>query len=925
MARQSGDDRSKPSAKKRANNFQALYDLAIAMTADRSLDENLSLIVEQTRKLLGTDTSYIALRDEKAGDVYMHTLSGIRTEAFKKMRLPFGSGLGGKVAITGRGYIVRDYFQEIQSHVHDIVRLEGVVSGIAVPIQMRQINLGVLYAFNRTVTQFSEPNLDTMFLLGNLAAVEISRKKQEIELQEACTNLEQKIESRTAELYQANRDLKLEIAERKRAMDALAEREFMLRTILSTSPVGIGLTEDRVIIWVNEAWMKLFGFEDESEFIGRSADIVYPSPEEYERVGNALYEYLKTGEAASTDATFKRKDGSLFEGHIRMKALQPSDLSKGTIAAISDISDRKRAETALTKAQENLKLALEGADLGWWDWRIPEDKARLDGHSAQILGYPPDGVEPNFLLWQELLHPDDSSRALKALEEHLAGQTGLFESEHRLRANSGDWKWIMARGRVVERDQDGKPLRMAGTFMDISEHKRAEEAFREGERRFRAIFEGAEDSIFLKDRMLRYTDVNPAFERLVGLPASEIIGRTHAELFGTQVSEYITELELRVLQGETIEEEHTQAIHGAPMAFLATRMPLRNDSGAIVGTLTILHDITDRKRTESAPSTAENYTSLAMRSALSQATMAAKRAFTILLTGESGSGKDYLAKYIHGCSDRATGPYFSINCAAIAPELAESELFGHEKGAFTGAVSRKRGLLELAEGGTLLLNEIGELSPPLQAKLLTFLDTKKFNRVGGEKEVSVNVRIIAATNRDLEKEIEEGRFRKDLFYRLNVIRIEIPPLRKRFEDIPVLVQQLLSAIRMDLQLHDMPLIDPTAMAALKRYDWPGNVRELRNVLERAVIVSQGKALNLGALGFRNAGSTPDRAKTSFSVSFPTDESMDEITQNLRRFLIEEALRASGGSRQGAAGLLGVTRYSLKHYMKKLGFFDREDD
>ncbi len=166
---------------------QALFDLAIAMTADRSLDENLSLIVTQTRELLDVDSSYIALRDEEAGDVYMHTLSGIRTEAFKKMRIPFGSGLGGKVAITRKGYIVRDYFREIQSRVHDIVRLEGLISGVAVPIQMRETNLGVLYAFNRTQTSFSKSDLDTLLLLGNLAAVEISRKKQELNSRKCAT------------------------------------------------------------------------------------------------------------------------------------------------------------------------------------------------------------------------------------------------------------------------------------------------------------------------------------------------------------------------------------------------------------------------------------------------------------------------------------------------------------------------------------------------------------------------------------------------------------------------------------------------------------------------------------------------------------------------------------------------------------------
>ena len=184
--------------------------------------------------------------------------------------------------------------------------------------------------------------------------------------------------------------------------------------------------------------------------------------------------------------------------------------------------------------------------------------------------------------------------------------------------------------------------------------------------------------------------------------------------------------------------------------------------------------------------------------------MAAKKNSTILLLGESGSGKDYIAKYIHEHSDRSGWPYFSINCAAIPSELAESELFGHEKGAFTGAVAQKRGLLELAEGGTLLLNEIGELSPLLQAKLLTFLDTRAFTRVGGVKEIIVNVRLLAATNRDLWKEVQEGRFRSDLFYRINVLTIKIPPLRERTEDIPVLVEEILSQLHLEYRIKTYP-------------------------------------------------------------------------------------------------------------------------
>ncbi|MGB6065426.1 MAG: sigma 54-interacting transcriptional regulator [Desulfomonilaceae bacterium] len=456
---------------------------------------------------------------------------------------------------------------------------------------------------------------------------------------------------------------------------------------------------------------------------------------------------------------------------------------------------------------------------------------------------------------------------------------------------------------------------------DLSlKHKRAQEALRQSERRFRTIFEKAEDYIFLKDWSLRYIDVNPAYERLVGRPASKIIGLRYDNLFGHDGSDHIGEIETRVLTGETIEEENTRQINGVSMTFLDTRVPVKDESGEIVGILGISRDITDRKRREPSPEIAGNYPSKAMKSTLSKAAMVAKRASIILLAGESGSGKDYLAQYIHNRSDRSNGPYLSVNCAAIAPQLAESELFGHEKGAFTGAHGRKRGLLELAEGGTLLLNEIGELSLALQAKLLTFLDTRKFTRVGGEKEITVNARLIAATNRDLEKEVLEGRFRKDLYYRLNVMTIRVPPLRDRQEDIPVLVQEILSQLRNELHLQKTPAISPAAMNALKKYNWPGNVRELRNVLERDLILSQGKDLDVADIGLRSREDAYNsNNKTSFTVCFPCDDSLNEITQEVKRFLVNQALHKSGGSRTGAARLLGISRYSLKHYMKSLGF------
>ncbi len=264
--------RAEAELEREENKFRVLYDLAVAMTADNSLDDNLSMVVKQSRKLLGFDASYIALRDDKAGDVYMHILSGITTEAFKQMRLPFGAGVGGKVAATQKGVMVSDYFQEVESPVHDIVRAEGLISGIAVPIQIGPTNLGVLYGFNRTKTSFSKSDLDTLFLLGNLAAVEITRKRQEIDLRKARDDLEQKVQERTVGLSAANEHLK--------------QSEEKYRLVVENAQEAILVAQDGILRFVNPKIFELISYSEEellskpfTEFIHPDdREMVYPTP-----------------------------------------------------------------------------------------------------------------------------------------------------------------------------------------------------------------------------------------------------------------------------------------------------------------------------------------------------------------------------------------------------------------------------------------------------------------------------------------------------------------------------------------------------------------------------------------------------------------------------------------------------------------------
>lgn len=300
---------------------------------------------------------------------------------------------------------------------------------------------------------------------------------------------------------------------------------------------------------------------------------------------------------------------------------------------------------------------------------------------------------------------------------------------------------------------------------------------------------------------------------------------------------------------------------------------------------------------------------------------------TILIEGESGTGKEVMAKFIHTMSPRRQGPFITVNCGAIPKELAESELFGYEKGAFTGAAAKtKLGKFELADNGTLLLDEIGELSLDLQVKLLRVLQEKKFYRLGGEKEVSVNVRIIAATNRNLEKEVEEKRFREDLYYRLNVGKIYLPPLRERKEDIPLLVTMFLDEICKNCNI-EVKSIESEALDFLKELKWKGNIRELHNAVERAIILSNGNTIKLDDFSFlrevddyikpnnkKNKVEENKSSQNNFELKIPNEG----ISYNtIMKTVIEKTLQIAEGDLNKAAKMLDITVAKLKKQMDEL--------
>ena len=744
-----------------------------------------------------------------------------------------------------------------------------------------------------------------------------------------------------------------DVSDRKMADETALRNHQMLQTILQASPVGIGYFERGKLVWSNQSMVQILGQDSQNDCIGMSPRDFYACEDEYERVRCVLYDSLERGVLAESDAKLKRKDGSAFHGHVKISVLDPSNVCLGVIIIISDISDRKLAEEALQLACEQLEHRVEErtAELKLMNEKLRHEiavrtraeeelkqaeikyrslvehipaityVAEMDTFSTTVyvspqveeyLGVTPDDYRADPDQWRKLLHPEDLERVMAEVSHsHATGEP--FVSEYRMQAKNGRSVWFRDHAVLMRNPSEG-PMSLQGIMLDITRQKEAEIELRRSEERFRAVFEGAQDCIFIKNRSLKYTHVNPAMAELLGRPAAQVVGRGDRELFGANAGKKTEQGDLRVLHGESIEEERARQVNCESLTFHDIRVPLRNAEGQVIGICGISRNITDRRRVAApAPLGTHEYLSESMRYALSRARLAAATDSIVLLLGESGSGKDYVARWIHDRSRRASGPYFSVNCAAIARELAESELFGHEAGAFTGARARKKGLLELAEGGTLLLNEIGEIPLSLQSKLLTFLDTKSFLRVGGEESIHVDARLIAATHRDMEAEVAEGRFLRPLFYRLNVLTIDVPPLRERIEDIPILVKEIMWQLGSDGSFEHVPAMASSALECLTTYHWPGNVRELRNVLERALILWDGGSLNLNVPSF-------EKTSTERRVTVPLSDELNlkQIVDRVAYAVCAEALRRCSGNRTQAADMLGISRDSLYRYMKRFG-------
>jgi len=609
-------------------------------------------------------------------------------------------------------------------------------------------------------------------------------------------------------------------------------------------------------------------------------------------------------------------DGSIKHLHDVAHRVRDEAGNEEVVGAIVDITDRKVAEETIRTQEAELRHVVDTIPAIVWSARPDGANSYVNSRFVEYCGMRPEQIAGSG--WHAATHPDDLERHnAKWLASVASGEP--FEDEVRFRRADGQYRWHLQRG-VPLRDEAGHIVKWYGVLTDIEDRKRAEDKIREQETELRQILDFAPQMIAV---------YGPSFQRLyanhitldyVGITLDEWRqtpgrfafvhpdDRPRAEA-GREVAEAV---EVRLRKSD-----------GTYRWFLAQVNPVRDDKGEIIRWYISSTDIDERKRAEERlleenvalreevdkASMFEEIVgaSPALTAVLSRVSKVATSDSTVLISGETGTGKELVARAIHRRSRRASRAFVAVNCAAIPRDLIVSELFGHEKGAFTGAVQRRLGRFELADGGTIFLDEVGELSSDTQVALLRVLQEREFERVGGRDRIRVDVRVIAATNRDLSAAVADGEFRQDLFYRLNVFPLEMPPLRERREDIPVLVEYFIGRYARKAG-RTFRRVSKRTLDRLRSYPWPGNVRELQNVIERSVIVSDTDEFTVDESWL--SASPPVESRLGLSGAVAAHE----------KAIVEDALRASGGrvfGPSGAAARLGIPRSTLESKIRSL--------
>ena len=720
--------------------------------------------------------------------------------------------------------------------------------------------------------------------------------------------------------------------------------------------------ENRIVL-ANHLAASLLGWPtDELESLRLEALIPKRLREDHAR---HVARFFDAPEVRPTDAELDlwacRRDGSEIPVHISLRSWVVKG-SKYVIAGIRDVSRKHRAEEELRESEERFRIAAEIATDIIWTFNVEQDLCLPHGDVDGLMHLPQGQFPRTFTGWFELIHPEDIDRIRKEMGHVVETGAEEWRFEYRILDGDNSYRHWVDCGTTTGWLEDGRGNLAVGVTRDVTDQVEVREALerkveelRQSEERFRIAAECAGEIIWSYDYggdlAIPYGDVDTLMHYPQGgFPRKisewyEIIHPEDVDRIRMEVERVIESgceewmLEYRVLAGDG--SYHHWRDRGR---FTSWTEDGKGNAGVSV-TMDFTDEVKAREELELLRDrlAAENIylrdeiranqefeqvvgESDAWRRVLQQVKLVAGSDSTVLLSGETGTGKEVVARALHSAGDRADRPLIKVNCGALPTTLIESELFGHEKGAFTGADAARDGRFELADQGTLFLDEIGELSLELQAKLLRVLEDGEFERLGSSKTRRVDVRVIAATNRNLEAAVRDGHFRSDLFYRLAVFPIELPPLRDRRDDIPLLATYFLGRFnaRQGTSIDSIPT---STMELMETYDWPGNVRELENVIERGVIVTSGKTLSIDPAVLRSPRDrrATDRRKRGSS---PTMSGAPDVwadaggtLEDMERAHIVAVLETCDWTVKGrgnAAERLGLKESTLRSRMKRLG-------
>jgi formate hydrogenlyase transcriptional activator len=633
-----------------------------------------------------------------------------------------------------------------------------------------------------------------------------------------------------------------------------------------------------------------------------------------------------SGEPGEIETRLRRHDGVFRWFLVRAEPLRDESGKIIKLYATStDIEDRKQAEEKLRHDERELRRIIDTIPaLAWCN--LPDGSNEfLNKRWHDYTGLSPE--ESGGSGWQRVIHPQDLPRMMEKWQEvRTSGEAG--EVEARLRRHDGSFRWFLLRAEPL-RDETGKIVRWYGTSTDIEDRKQAEEKLRQDERELRRITDAIAQTIVVHDPDGTPIYANKAVLDYTGLTIDDVTRPDfHSRITHPEDFERVHDIRrAALLRGLPYEfEVRARSKDGQYRWFLNRYNPFHDEQGRLTRWYSTGTDIEDRKRAEDRTRN-ENValreeidhasmfeeivgSSNAIGHVLEQVAKVAPTDSTVLISGETGTGKELLARAIHKRSKRASRAFIRVNCGAIASSLIASELFGHEKGAFTGAFQRRIGHFEAADGGTILLDEIGDLPMEMQSALLRVLQEEEFQRVGSSQSVSVDVRVLSATNSDLRSAVEAGKFREDLFYRLNVFPIRLPPLRERVEDIPLLLEYLVTRYSQKAGKKFRDITSKT-LQLFQAYRWPGNIRELQNVIERAVVLCDGDTLSVDERWLRQESSPASGPVVPLVTTLE-----DRERQMIEAALAQSRGRISGPT--GAAAKLGIPRQTLERKILSLG-------